>query len=71
MSALAQAAWLNLKDAKAYSGLSIRTLERRAAEGAFETSLRGVRLINRESLDAWIRDGVGAPARNPGKGGAR
>lgn len=53
--------WLKLKSAEQYCGLNVRTLQRRIADGLVTSKLvktegtnRGVRLIDRLSLDAYI-----------------
>ncbi|MCW1887677.1 hypothetical protein OKA04_23270 [Luteolibacter flavescens] len=47
--------WMKLRLASRHCGLSVRTLERRLSEECFASKLVGaVRLIDRESLDAWI-----------------
>lgn len=60
MSAEITPRWLTRKTAKQYSSLSIPTIDRRIREKVFVTKKVGrVRLIDRESLDAWIE---GKPA---------
>lgn len=54
MSAPVQPKYLNVKDAARYCGLSERTIKRRIREKCFKTFIQGRRLIDRESLDAWI-----------------
>jgi excisionase family DNA binding protein len=54
--------WLTRKGAKAYCGLSIPTIDRAIRAGAFEIRRVGrTPLINRESLDAWIRGKAAQP----------
>ncbi len=59
--------WANLKVAEKYSGLSTRILQVYVAEELVRSSLvkkpgcgRGVRLIDLDSLDAFIEQGIGA-----------
>jgi excisionase family DNA binding protein len=47
--------WLSLANASKYSGLSVRTLNKAVKSKSFKSYLNGrKRLIDRESLDAWI-----------------
>lgn len=64
--------WATLKDAAAYCGLSTRLIQLAYTEGLVETSLvrrtgakRGRRLINLQSLDQWIEDGIGGKSDLP------
>jgi hypothetical protein len=59
--------WAGLKVAKQYSGFSIRLLQAYIADDLIRSSLvkkpgckRGIRLIDLESLDAFIEKGIGA-----------
>jgi excisionase family DNA binding protein len=54
MSQAIQPRYLNLKDASKYCGLSARTLERAVKDKKVKSYIQGRRLIDRESLDAWI-----------------
>ncbi|WP_419529552.1 helix-turn-helix domain-containing protein [Haloferula sp.] len=61
--------WLPLKKASIYSGLSARTLQNYIRKGLIKSSnviapgsSRGRRLIDRESLDAFIEAGVNRSA---------
>lgn len=57
-----QPRWLNAKGAAKYSGMSERTIRRLIQNKTVRSSLRGrCRLIDRESLDAWIELGVAPP----------
>jgi hypothetical protein len=58
--------WGGYEKAAEFSGLSTRLLEDLVAKGLIESSLvtkpgckRGVRVINLESLDAYIAKGIG------------
>ena len=58
--------WLTLTQAAIYSGLGLRVLQNHAKAGFIRSSnvvspgsTRGRRLIDRESLDAFIEAGVG------------
>jgi hypothetical protein len=58
--------WLTYLNASKYSGLSVRVLQNHTAAGYVRSSnacapgsSRGRRLIDRESLDAFIEAGVG------------
>ena len=58
--------WAGLKASKQYSGFSIRLLQAYIADGLIRSSLvkkpgcgRGVRLIDLDSLDAFIERGIG------------
>lgn len=59
MSTQVQPKYLTLTDARTYCGLSERTLKRAIKAGLVKSFNRGRRLIDRESLDAWIE---GKPA---------
>lgn len=59
MSTQVQPKYLTLPDARIYCGLSERTLKRAIHAGKVRSFNRGRRLIDRESLDAWIE---GKPA---------
>lgn len=61
--------WLGYEQAAIYSGLGIRVLQNHAKAGFIRSSnacapgsTRGRRLIDRESLDAFIEAGVGKTA---------
>ena len=61
-----QARWLTLQDASTYCGLSVRLLQDHIRNGLVVASnviapgaTRGRRLICRESLDAFIEEGIG------------
>jgi hypothetical protein len=61
--------WMKLPVASRHCGLSTRTLKRRLTEGCFDSKLVGaVRLIDRESLDAWIE---GHPSATTGFKGTK
>ena len=73
--------WLGISQAAIYSGVSTRLLENWIRDGLIRSSnviapgaTRGRRLIDRESLDAFIESGISnGPARlvmNSQKGGA-
>jgi ribosomal protein S12 len=51
--------WLTLESAHQWCGISVRKLERHVKANDFLHKFQGVRLINRESLDAWIMSGDG------------
>ena len=60
------ARWFTLQNASAYCGLSPRTLQEHIRHGRIVSSnviapgsSRGRRLICRESLDAFIEEGIG------------
>ncbi|MEI6654167.1 MAG: helix-turn-helix domain-containing protein [Verrucomicrobiota bacterium] len=60
--------WLTYELAEIYSGIGARTLQNHIRAGHIRSSnacapgaTRGRRLIDRESLDAFIEAGVGAP----------
>jgi hypothetical protein len=63
--------WLGLKQAEIYSGIGLRCLQNYIAAGLIRSSnviapgnTRGRRLVDRESLDAFIEEGVKrAPAQ--------
>ena len=64
--------WLTINGAARYSGLSGRLLQEAIRENLVVSSLvtrpgakRGRRLINRESLDAWIEAGIGSKSDLP------
>jgi len=64
--------WATLKDAASYCGLSTRLIQLAYTEGLIESSLvrrdgagRGRRLINLQSLDQWIEDGIGGKSDLP------
>ena len=70
----ARAAFLNVKDAAGYLGLSPQTLyvwrHRRQGPPSFRMGPRGRVMYRREALDAWIReqeqtDSRSNPALNP------
>jgi hypothetical protein len=73
--------WLGFDQAAIYSGLGIRVLQNHVKAGFIRSSnacapgaSRGRRLIDRESLDAFIEAGVGKTAvlaMNSGRGGAQ
>lgn len=74
--------WLTLTQATCYSGIGERTLQNHVKAGFLRSSnacapgaTRGRRLIDRESLDAFIEAGVGAPpatlAMNANRDGSR
>lgn len=59
--------WANYASASKYSGLSVRLLQLLVAENQIVSSLprrdgakRGVRLVDLDSLDDYIRRGIGA-----------
>lgn len=54
MNAQVQPKYLTLADARAYCGLSERTLKRAIKAEKVKSFIQGRRLIDRESLDAWI-----------------
>jgi len=61
--------WFTYDAAQGYSGIGARTLQTFVKKGYIRSSnccapgsTRGRRLIDRESLDAFIEAGVGAPA---------
>lgn len=54
MSAEVQPKYLNLRDAAKYCGLSERTLKRAIKTEKVKSFIQGRRLIDRQSLDAWI-----------------
>ena len=60
--------WLNYQQAEIYSGIGQRTIQSHVKAGYIRSSnacapgtSRGRRLIDRESLDAFIERGVNAP----------
>lgn len=59
MSEQVQPKYLTLVDARTYCGLPKRTLKRAIKAGHVRSLNRGRRLIDRESLEAWI---VSSPA---------
>lgn len=69
-------AWLTYPGAENYTGLSVRTIERRVADGTLVATYvkpkgakRGRRLICRESIDKWLEDGIGQSHGMPVGGG--
>lgn len=74
-----QPAWLTLRGSEVYTGLSARTILRRADEGLLEKTYatgrdakRGPVLISRASIDTWL--GLGAnhtPVMAAGMNGAK
>lgn len=74
-----QPRWLTLESARKYSGLSEGTLRKLIKSGDIVSSnaippgsSKGMRLIDRPSLDAWIEKFIGGKnelAMNSGKGG--
>jgi len=73
--------WLTYEKAEIYSGLGTRVLQNHVKAGFIRSSnavapgaTRGRRLIDRESLDAFIEAGVGGKtelAMNANRGGIR
>ena len=64
--------WLSIRSAASYVGLSERTLERELARGRLRSSRVGRRrLLHRDDLDAYVKDGGGgeAPATPPRRQG--
>lgn len=58
--------WFKIRGAAQYAGVSERLVELWLAAGTIKTTLvrmpgkrRGVRLVNRESLDSFLEEGVG------------
>lgn len=64
--------WATLQSAANYSGLSVRLLELLIREGTLVSSVpkrkgavRGRRLLDLRSLDAWIESGLGDKSELP------
>jgi hypothetical protein len=58
--------WFKIREAARYAGVSERLVELWLSAGSIKTTLvrmpgkrRGVRLVNRESLDSFLEAGVG------------